>query len=418
MSKEQTALHIDINDYTLLEKQLQLRQLQVNSLLEVTQAINNNLSSDKLFRIYEFILRAQISVKKLVVYIKEDEDYYPICKYGLDKSYVDNELLEVAMQYKKLTFIDDIDAPDPLSDFDILVPVYHKEHPIAFAFLQKPMVNKFETLDEKIGFIQTITNIIVVAIENKRLFKRQLEQEKLKRELELAAQVQSLLIPKNLPDNELMEMAAVYLPHHDIGGDYYDYIELNEEEIIFCIADISGKGIAAAILMANFQAILRALVKKLSTFDDFVKSLNETVTEITKGEKFITLFVAKYNVKTRDLTYINAGHNPPVLLENGNILFLDIGCTILGMFEEMPFINKNTITLSPDTILINYTDGLTDLENDEGESFSLEKITEFISENSHLSMKNFNQQLLEEIMRFKGDRAYIDDISILSCRFK
>ena len=168
----------------------------------------------------------------------------------------------------------------------------------------------------------------------------------MKKELELAAQVQTLLIPDQLPKDDAIEMAAIYQPHRDIGGDYYDYLEVNEDEIVFCIADISGKGIAAALLMANFQAQLRAYLRQnYLPITDFIQQLNKNVNQITRGDKFITMFLAKYNKATRVLKYINAGHNPPVLLQNGKSQLLDKGCTILGMFEELPFVNMQEITL-------------------------------------------------------------------------
>lgn len=399
-----------------LEKQLQIKQLQVSALLEVTQAINNSLSSDKLFRIYEFILRAQISVKRLVVFL-QDVSLNCICQYGLEPNFNPDILTEEIIKYNRLTFFDD--EPNPLlSDFDLIIPVYHKDKPLAFALLGEPDVDENETLDEKIKFIRTITNIIVVAVENKRLFTQQLEQEKLKRELELAADVQSLLIPRDLPNNDHLEMAAVYLPHRDIGGDYYDYIPIDDDRVLFCIADISGKGIAAAILMANFQAILRTLAKTQIDFESFVVQLNQTVTDITKGEKFITLFIGEYNTRTRELQYINAGHNPPVLYEKGRFSLMEKGCTILGMFEELPAMEVGTQILAEDAILINYTDGLTDLENEEGFNYTLEMLRQFIRTNDTYSMAVFNNLLLKSIFDFKGEQHFIDDISILSCRFK
>lgn len=403
-------------DFKQLERQLQIKQLQVSALLEVTQAINNNLSSDKLFRIYEFILRAQISVQRLAVYLKDDA-IYCICKYGMPDGFDPDAIQEEIVKYRRLTFFEE-EPNELLDDFDLIIPVYHKEKPLAFALVGEVEVDKHETLEEKIKFIRTITNIIVVAVENKRLFKQQLEQEKFNREMELAADVQSLLIPRDLPNNDKLEMSAVYLPHRNIGGDYYDYILTDRNKALFCIADISGKGIAAAILMANFQAILRTLAKLKTDLRGFAESLNETVTEITNGEKFITLFLAEYDIATRKLQYINAGHNPPILLGSNGFQLLDKGCTILGMFEEMPSIEIGEVTLEPGTLLINYTDGLTDLENEEGYNFTIEKVMEFVKENQEYSMAVFNNLLLKKIMDFKGGKEFIDDISILSCRFR
>jgi len=400
-----------------LQKRLRIKQLEVNSLLEVTQAINNNLSVDKLFRIYEFILRAQITVQKMAVFIR-DTEFYCICSYGVDENWDMDELTSELLKYNRLV---EFDTPHDglLAAFDLLIPVFHKDQPLAYALMSKPQIDMYETLEEKIKFIQTITNIIVVAIENKRLFRLQIEQEKLKQELELAAQVQSHLIPKELPNNNFLQMAAIYLPHRNIGGDYYDYIDRNEDEILFCIADISGKGVAAAILMANFQAILRTLIKDMNDLGPFIKKLNARVLEITRGEKFLTLFFARFLKKTRELEYVNAGHNPSILIKDNQMIELGKGCTILGMFESLDKLEIGKVQLGKgESLLINYTDGLTDLENEAEESFGIDRLLAFLNEHHGNDMTDLNNRLMNRIMDFKGKQMFIDDISVLSCRFK
>jgi hypothetical protein len=163
----------------------------------------------------------------------------------------------------------------------------------------------------------------------------------MQRELKLAADMQNMLVPSDLPNNERIEVSAFYKPHTNIGGDYYDFIQINENEIAFCISDISGKGIPAAILMANFQANMRILLTRRYSLPQFIEVLNTKVLEITKGEKFITLFIATYSYVTKKMTYVNAGHNPSILYNNGEIHLLDKGCTILGMFDTLPYVNLN-----------------------------------------------------------------------------
>jgi sigma-B regulation protein RsbU (phosphoserine phosphatase) len=142
------------------------------------------------------------------------------------------------------------------------------------------------------------------------------------------------------------------------------------------------------------------------------------VNQITKGEKFITLFLGVYNHKTRKLRYINAGHNPPLLVNGGgNITELDKGCTLLGMFEELPTVKIGEVVMDKDAVLINYTDGLIDFENTSEEFFSLERVESFLSTNYQLGMADFNKKLLDYVSDFKGEALFIDDITILSCRF-
>ena len=170
--------------------------------------------------------------------------------------------------------------------------------------------------------------------------------------------------------------------------------------------------------MANFQANLRTEINKQQDLKDFIQLLNVRVNQITKGEKFITLFLGVYNHKTRMLTYVNAGHNPPLLVNSGVISELSSGCTLLGMFESLPNVKIGHQHLDPDAVIINYTDGLTDFENTSEEFFSEERVVSFLASNYTLGMNDFNNKLLDYVSDFKGEALFTDDITILSCRFK
>lgn len=403
-----------------LERLVQLKQLQIDSLLEVTKSINANHPASALFRIYEFIMRAQMGVKKLLVFHK-NTDWKSVCQYGISTDIIEQiDISKDLLHYETITHLPLQPIPFPCTDFDVLIPVYHKQEPLAFILIGdlSSKANHNVSLEEKVKFIQTISNIIIVAIENKRLFKQQLEQESLKKELEVAEQVQTMLIPKTLPNNERIEMAGIYMPHHSISGDYYDYIPLDEtgNEFLICMADVSGKGIAAALLMANFQAVLRALAKETTDLKKLIEKLNARLMEITHGEKFITFFIAKHNLTTRKLTYINAGHNSPILSAQNQLTLLHTGCTILGAFEKLPFIDLGELSLPPNSFIITYTDGLTDLESEQGEYFEIERLQTLVKQNTHLPIDKFNKLLLEAGKAFKGNQAYTDDISILSYR--
>jgi sigma-B regulation protein RsbU (phosphoserine phosphatase) len=257
----------------------------------------------------------------------------------------------------------------------------------------------------------------VVAIENKKLFKSKLEQEVMKKELELAAQMQSMLIPKDFPEDPRLDVSGVYLPHRDIGGDYYDFTQLGDNRFAVCMGDISGKGVAAGLLMSNFQANLRMVITKEYRLDELVHLLNIKVAEITKGEKYITFFIGIMDFERRKLQFVNAGHNPAILVTTSGIELLKRGSTFLGMFDELPFVNVGEVEVEPDSLLFTYTDGLTDLRNPEGEMFEDERLEEFVQRNAHLGPDEFNEYLLKVINDYKQDEQYVDDVSLLTCRF-
>lgn len=404
-----------------LLKRLELKEFKLNSLLEITTAINENYSISKLIKLYEFILKEQIGVSKLALYSNNMDDWQILLKYGVkglaNKINVKKDLLHI----KEITVIES-STNASLNMFDIAIPVFHKELPLAF-LLVGGLKEKFTANGSNVSdmpFIQTLTNIIMVAIENKRFANKSFVQELTNKELAVAAEMQAMLLPSHLPSNNRIEVGALYESLQLIGGDYYDFIQLNNEECVFCIADVSGKGIPAALLMSNFQANLRANVKynhhQLS-MEDLIIELNNNVNYAAQGEKFITFFLAYYNCTTKVLKYVNAGHNHPILFNGETTEDLNKGCVGLGMFEKIPAIEVGQITIEPNSVLICFTDGLVELENTEGEQFETDRLIKIVTENKQLKINDLNKLIFLELDRFKGSSTYLDDTAILSCRF-
>jgi sigma-B regulation protein RsbU (phosphoserine phosphatase) len=401
----------------ILSTQVGVKQQEIDALLDMTRAINENVSEKQMLQIFDFTLMVHLKVKRIAVFL-HDENWN--MAFQRQAKAITNEL-EVErdlLQFKEVKKYEENEArPEAIKDFDLIIPVRHKNNPIAFLLMGYPHTESYEVMEEKVRFIEAFANIVVVAIENKKLFKRQLEQEGMKRELKVAAQVQNLLIPNVLPDNEFVQMAAVYLPHRNVGGDYYDYIQLSKDEFVFVIADISGKGTGAALLMANFQANVRALIKTASiNLKGFVRQLNENILGITQGEKFITMFLGRYNVQSRKLNYISCGHNPTVLYQDGETHLLSEGCTIIGMFEELPSVKVGSVDISKNAVIVNYTDGVTDLENEHGLNYSTDHLVHYLQRNPDTQMKPFIKGIMTEIYQFKGEMEYVDDITMLALR--
>lgn len=401
------------NSTELLQRALHLKQLQLNGLLNMTQAINNNISAIELFKMYKSFLSWEIGISRMALYVKDKEEWICATWIGLNKEEQNLKIGDRLEYYNRLKLIEK--EVDPfIATFDVIIPVQHKQTPIAYV-----LIGNFEAEDDmyaKVQFITAITNIIAVAIENKRLFKKQLEQERMRREMELAGEMQRMLIPKELPSTKWYEFDCIYKPHYGVGGDYYDVISVGEDKIVFCVGDISGKGVAAAILMANFQANFHTLINKSEQLDNFIIDLNKSVNLITEGDKYITLFIGEFNFNTKKLKYINAGHSWPVVYSKGNIHFLKKGSTFLGSFKEITDIEIGEEILDEDAFILTYTDGLTDLKNEDDEFLKPEFLHEFVRGNHHLSAAEFNKRLMVEIERFKGSNIYPDDFTVLSCK--
>ncbi|HYK77704.1 MAG TPA: PP2C family protein-serine/threonine phosphatase [Daejeonella sp.] len=391
------------------------RQAELNSLLEVTQAINRNSDPSILFEMLQVILSVHLKIGKMRLLIKENGQFYCATRFGGNLENTDL-MLELCESLQDLNAITALKShPDTrISQYDYFVPVFHKEESSAFVLIGD-FNTRTELVSNDLSFIQTLINVIVVALENKKLFQERVEREILLRDMELASEVQNMLVPQRLPKTGSVEVGATYLPIQDIGGDYFDFIQLNADEFIWCIADVSGKGVSAALLMANLQASLRAWASVEKDMAKIVIRLNEVVVANTNGERFITLFLGHYNGKTRQLHYVNAGHNPSILMTDQGVKFLKAGTTMIGVFDELPFIKTGTEILPPGSLIFNYTDGL--VESDHEDVFiEDEELVEYLQQTKTLPVDELNEKILEDIRLSKQANMNSDDITILSIR--
>lgn len=392
---------------------------RLNLLLEVTKAINDNYSREQLIRIFESILLKNLRIPRYEVYSVESRSrLFKELSHGLDDESVIKSEFDVERYLHQLENLHEIIyVKDSFLDlFDVLIPVYHKNQTLAYIIAGWDDDGN-DYYEDDLKFIQALANIIYVAFENKKLAKQRLEQESLRKELELASHMQQMLLPTELPQTSEITVDAIYKSHAEVGGDYYDFFQLNEHEYALCVADVSGKGVSAALLMSNFQANVRALFSYVPTLEELAHILNAKVMSSAKGEKFITAFLGKYNLKKRELKYINAGHNPPVIVRDGKLELLKEGCLGLGMLDELPFVKMKREPIPLNTLLICYTDGLTELENKEENLFGIESLMEIIRDNRDCDIPDLLQNIITQLNTFRGEMEYKDDIALMACKF-
>lgn len=398
------------------QERIEIKDRKLDALLEVTQAINSSVSKEILFEIYEDALRA-LNIEKLVLFTAENNWGHAL-SYGLKKIDIKVDAYADLLPIKSITEVNHL-TEGPFSPFDTVIPVFHKNKPLAYLLIGDIVneVRKISPIIKHFSFIQTLTNIIVVALENKTFANEALRQEGIKKELQLASDMQNMLLPNIVQQNDKISIAAYYQSHQEVGGDYYDIMWLDENRLVFCIADVSGKGISAAILMSNFQANVRVLSKYSKSLEELVVTLNEKVVESANGEKFITMFIGLVDLKTRELIYINCGHNPPVLKQNGKIQLLTQGCPGLGMLDDIGDPNLGRILLEKGALMTCYTDGLVEVENAKEEEFGSEKVGNIIDGFKGTDAELLNTELIVKLNKFKKNKPFVDDIAILSCYF-
>lgn len=404
---------------TASQNRLKLSTFKLNTLLGMAQAISAELKTEELIDRFRLILNDDLGIDRILLYKIEEGKWELLLNSNCPDRVVENINVERdLLPFNEITFVGVSDNPI-LLELDVIIPVIQNNQPVGYVLIGD--TNEYEkgvsATIRHLNFVQTLSIIIFVAIENLRLFHKSLEQEAMRKELELASRMQSMLIPSpaDMPKFQGVSIGSYYSPHFEVGGDYYDVITLSPNDMGFCIADVSGKGISAALLMSNFQANLRALFTKDISLSTLIESLNERVLATAKGEKFITLFVGRYNNQTRKLEYINAGHNPPFMFlrSSSKIVQLTSGCVGLGMIDDIPVINQGVLNIDEPSTLLCYTDGL--VETIEGDR---------VVYNTKILEKNFSrsqtvQQIINAIAQEReSDADVFDDISILGFDFE
>lgn len=395
-------------------ERLKISKFKLDSLLDITLSINANLPTEDLLSKYEFILRNNLGIGKILIF-KFSGTWECILNGGFPRHF---ETIDIESRLLGITEIF-FGAPElGLEGVDIIVPVYNNNVHLAFVFIGdiEEEGEGMSPVLKHLNFIQTISSIIIVAIENIRLFNESLHQEAMKKELELAAKMQKMLIPdnKHMPKNPKLIVNGFYFPHYEVGGDYYDCIRLSETKTGICIADVSGKGISAAMLMSNFQASLRALFTCDIELETLVNKLNSIVIVNAAGEKFITLFVARYDHESRVLEYINAAHNPPVLYNTatGVTLYLRTSCVGIGMLDDIPSVRKAEIIIKDYSKLVCYTDGLSELKYADGKDIGTKEIIRHISNTDPVETNMRN--MISDLGLPNNNPSTFDDVSIIA----
>ncbi|MDX9848136.1 MAG: PP2C family protein-serine/threonine phosphatase [Tenuifilaceae bacterium] len=404
-------------------KRLKLSTFKLNALLSMAQAISGEMRTEDLMERFRTILNEDLEIDRVLFY-KFEEKWKLLLSTNCSEqisSQIDpeNDLL----CFNDISFVS-TSANRVLQEFDIIIPVIQNNAALAYVLIAdtKDEAKGVSATIKHLNFVQTLSIIIFVAIENLRLFHKTIEQEAMKKELELASKMQNLLIPNqlDLPQTANVKIHSYYHPHSEVGGDFYDVVQLDRGELGFCIADVSGKGMAAAILMSNFQANLRALFTHDITLTGLVEKLNTRVMSSAKGERFITIFIGRYNPNRNSLEYINAGHNPPVFFntETKEIKMLTSGCVGLGMIDDIPVMNVGSLRVTSLSKLICYTDGLVEFSKDDKVVMDHSVIEECISNNKSI-MENVNKIVEIRMEEQASNKIKIfDDISILGFEFQ
>lgn len=405
---------------------LQLTLYKLRTLLDFAQMMGEDRSATRLMERFSALLNDDLGINRILLFVREDGVWKRLWNVGCDTAWVDRIDVERDLSAYDRTMVIRTRAREVLPEIDVVIPLMQDDSVGGYMLLgdTREDVIGVSPVIKHLTFAQALSMIAYVALQNYKFFRRELRERELRQELQLATQLQSMLLQQGnaLPQLEGIELATEYMPHYEVGGDFYDLQDLGHGCLAVCIADVSGKGISAAMMTTNFQAVYRAHMTHDVPLPELIGALNARLFKMLRGEKFITLFVARYDMATRRLEYVNAGHNPPYLYSrsSGSVRWLSAGTIGIGMVEELPVsLRSEAVIVEGDSVLFCYTDGLVERrDSNEQEHYSTEIIESAVRSGGSASaiVQRTRQRVEQE--RQRGTARPFDDVTMVVVHFK
>lgn len=292
----------------------------------------------------------------------------------------------------------------------ISIGMRYRGRPIGVLRVYTDEERSFEQYE--IDLLKAVAAQASAAIENTRLLEERLQSEAIERQIKMAAEVQQRMLPSDPPRVNGIDLAYTYVPCFELAGDFFDFIELPDNNFGLVIADVSGKGIPASLIMASVRAALRAQVDNVYYLYEVVRRLNLMLHRDTKPTEFVTLFYGVLDAKSRRFTYCNAGHPPALLLRNGQVSELPSDNMVLGIEANEDF-RQNFIDLQSGDAILLYTDGLPDAMNFEQHAYGKDRILAAYKSTAGGSAQDINDHLLWDVRRFVGLTSRSDDLTMI-----
>jgi phosphoserine phosphatase RsbU/P len=302
-------------------------------------------------------------------------------------------------------------AARPATRSELATPLRVGGRAVGVFNLESDMVDAYH--DGHLEMVAAFAAQAAIAIERAQLLRDLVERRRLEKELAIAREIQLSFLPTRAPQVAGFELAGATQPHDEVGGDYYDFIPVTETRLGLAIADVAGKGIPAALIMAGFRMSLLAEVRNEFAIRAVMRKVNSLLHESTERDKFVTAFYGVLDYRNSVLSFSNAGHNPPILRHrDGSLEYLVDGGLALGIMPDSRY-EERPIALRPGDLLVLYTDGVSEAESPEGEQFGTARIEAVMARLAEQGAQAVLDGLLEEVKAFTAERGQNDDLTLL-----
>jgi sigma-B regulation protein RsbU (phosphoserine phosphatase) len=412
---------IVLEELKVMNKLLDSRLHKISSLFELSKEFGMLAESRRIAKMLIYSVIGQFLISKFAVVTFEPLTGIRI----LESKYNEDDLRKALGKYdiseiSEPVFKTAINEKYPklgLFGLELIVPMQIQGKTKGLILLGARMPDMAYT-ESDVEYIYSAGSIAIISLENRRLFKEEVEKQKMEEELEIARDIQKNLLPHEIPEFGNIEVSASNVSSKQVGGDFYDVIPLSENSFCAAIADVSGKGVPAALLMANLQAFLKIICKHGMQLVEATALINDLITENTMDGKFITFFWGIYDDKNKTFQYVNAGHNPPLLIRDGKITYLKKGGIILGVMKTFTPYLSETIQLEKDDVIVLFTDGITEAKNVNDDEFSDEKLETLAVNLAGFSPDRIMEYIKESVQDFSAGTHQSDDITLMVLKLK
>lgn len=290
--------------------------------------------------------------------------------------------------------------------------------------MENKVLGVLEAVNKKIGdfsaadlqLLEQMAAYMAIPLQNAVLIRQMLEKEKMEKELQIARDIQQSFLLQQPQDFPGLDIAFLNIPSSKVGGDYYEIIPLNDREIIFSVNDVSGHGVPASLLMAIFRSIFVFQLRQGGDIAATINYLNRLIAETTEANLFVTSFTTKLDCTSGILSYINGGHPPPLVVRGKELLLLDKGSTVVGMFADVEY-PVSVFAMQPGDVLILYTDGVSEAENEQHEEYSLARLGAVAVSQRNLSAAEMQTALIEDLRNYCQRQDFSDDVTLMVIKY-
>jgi sigma-B regulation protein RsbU (phosphoserine phosphatase) len=403
--------------------------IELSTIVEATKRLNSTLDLAELLNIILGLTIRHSGAERGTVFLvdREKKEIWSLVGLGLEQHEIrlpitkgiagwvaqHGEMVNLADAYSDSRFESEVDLRLGYRTKSLLcLPIRNKGgETIGVLQLLNKKTGPFSRADE--NMLQAISDHVALALENAQLHREMVHKQRMERDLALARSIQMGLLPESPPKLQGFDIAVSNRMSLEAGGDYYDFIQLAPDTMLTVVADVEGKGVGSAMVMANLQATLHALLAHLHSLERLVESLNDMMLADTRGQKYMTMFLTLLDQPHRTLHYVNAGHVPPAVVRaNGTVEYLREGGMVVGMFPGVHF-DRGHVKLEVGDIFVACTDGITEAMNAQDDEFGSPRLAELVARERALPAEEIVQSVLTEVDLFSRGGTHEDDRVIL-----